>query len=466
MFLKFLNRLRKTIGFRLALWSSAIFILGFLSLFAFSYFYFSSSIRKYEKETVQLELSEYQAQYEKGGMKGLQKEADFERQITGHNPFFVRLAGPDDKTLFLTVPDSWIKFDLKQLEKRYTHPKKRWLSLRMKDDQIEIASRRLLDGYLLQVGKSSEKRQYFLRRFQHTFAGILVPLILISFTGGVFLAYRMLRPIRDLIDTLQSIIRTGEMDVRAPTRQTGDEFDELIGLFNGMLEKIRILITGIRNSLDNVAHDLRTPMTRLQGIVEMALQSEQKAAALREALIECKEESEQILRMLNTLMDISEAETGTMKLHLEEVDIQKVVEDAVDLYTYVAEEKNISIHAISTNGFSLTADRSRLREVLANLLDNAIKYTPTGGRVDVDVFQRHPYIAVIVKDNGIGVPPEELPRIWDRLYRGDKSRSQRGLGLGLSLVKAIVRAHQGYVEATSEPGMGSVFTIYLPKSLQ
>jgi signal transduction histidine kinase len=466
MFLKFLNRLRKTIGFRLALWSSAIFILGFLSLFAFSYFYFSSSIRKYEKETVQLELSEYQAQYEKGGMKGLQKEADFERQITGHNPFFVRLAGPDDKTLFLTIPDSWIKFDLKQLEKRYTHPKKRWLSLRMKDDQIEIASRRLLDGYLLQVGKSSEKRQYFLRRFQHTFAGILVPLILISFTGGVFLAYRMLRPIRDLIDTLQSIIRTGEMDVRAPTRQTGDEFDELIGLFNGMLEKIRILITGIRNSLDNVAHDLRTPMTRLQGIVEMALQSEQKAAALREALIECKEESEQILRMLNTLMDISEAETGTMKLHLEEVDIQKVVEDAVDLYTYVAEEKNISIHAISTNGLSLTADRSRLREVLANLLDNAIKYTPTGGRVDVDVFQRHPYIAVIVKDNGIGVPPEELPRIWDRLYRGDKSRSQRGLGLGLSLVKAIVRAHQGYVEATSEPGMGSVFTIYLPKSLQ
>lgn len=465
MFLKFLNRLRKTIGFRLALWSSAIFILGFLSLFAFSYFYFSSSIQKYERETVGLELEEYLNQYRVGGIKGLQKESDFEKQITGHNPFFVRLAGPENNTLFLNIPDQWKKFDLKQLESRYANSKKRWLHFRIRDDEIEIASHRLPDGNLLQVGKTTEKRGYLLRRFQHTFAGILVPVILIGFAGGVFLAYRILRPIRDLIHTLQSIIKTGEMDIRAPTRQSGDEFDELAMLFNGMLEKIRILINGIRSSLDNVAHDLRTPMTRLQGIVEMALQSEQRADALREALIECKEESGQILRMLNTLMDISEAETGTMKLHLEEVNVLKVIEDAVDLYHYVAEEKKISIHTTSTNELSLTADRSRLRQVLANLLDNAIKYTPSGGRIDVAVFQRHPYIAVIVKDDGIGIPPEELPRIWDRLYRGDKSRSQRGLGLGLSLVKAIVYAHQGYVEAASEPGSGSVFTIYLPKNL-
>ena len=134
----------------------------------------------------------------------------------------------------------------------------------------------------------------------------------------------------------------------------------------------------------------------------------------------------------------------------------------VELYNYVAEEKEITIQKDYPEELHLIADSNWMRQVLANLLDNAIKYTPSGGRIDIEALNKNSKVVIKIKDTGIGIPKEELDNIWERLYRGDDSRSQRGLGLGLSLVKAIVGAHSGYVEVTSQPGTGSIFSIYLP----
>jgi signal transduction histidine kinase len=292
----------------------------------------------------------------------------------------------------------------------------------------------------------------------------MIPAVLIGLIGGYLVTFRALRPIRHLTRTVTSIIETGGMEARVPPGKTEDELSGLVILFNRMLERIENLIKGMKESLDNVAHDLRSPMTRLRGIAENALQSNQGLEACREALSDGLEESDRIIKMLNTLMDISEAKTGTLKLDRERIDVSVLIEEVVELYRYIAEEKNISIHTGPSGDLHISADPSRIRQVLGNLLDNAVKYTPEGGRVNVEVYQKEKEVIITVRDTGIGISEEDLPKIWDRLYRGDESRSQRGLGLGLSLVKSIVEIHGGHVEVSSEPGSGSTFAVYLPQS--
>jgi signal transduction histidine kinase len=262
--------------------------------------------------------------------------------------------------------------------------------------------------------------------------------------------------------TVREILRTGKVQSRVPAGETGDALDELGIQVNAMLDRIESLIAGMRGALDNVAHDLRTPMMRLRSIAETALQSRGDAAALREALADCLEESDRVVAMLNTLMDISEAETGTMRLHRERVNLTELVAQAVELYEDVAEEKGVTLENQASDELWVDVDRTRMRQVIANLLDNALKYTPAGGKVEIATSAMNGEAILSLRDTGIGISPDELPRIWERLYRGDKSRSERGLGLGLSLVKAIVEAHRGRVAVESEPDKGSRFVLHLP----
>ena len=466
MFSKNLKRMGKTIGFRLTLWYSAVFIFSSLLLFGLTYVLLSSSIRAQGRELIQTKIREYALQYESGGLKGLMSEIHLEHSNNQLAGFFVRVADPQNKTLSLTLPHKWKEVYIKEIEDGSPSKSGEWTLLRRGDDNVlEIANHRLADGSLLQVGNESEKQEKLLERFQTIFAGIMVPVILLGFTGGSFFAFRALGPIRDLIQTVRSVER-GEMDARVPLRQTGDELDELVQLFNGMLERIETLITGMRAALDNAAHDLRTPVARMRAVVETVLHSECDANTLREALMDCAEESERIVTMLSTLMDISEAETGVIDLHLTKANIISLIDKVIDLYQYVAEEKGVGIHTALPEELYARVDSNRIRQVIANLLDNAIKFSAEGGRIHIEACLEGDEVKISIKDSGAGIPPHDLPHIFDRLYRGDKSRSHRGLGLGLSLVQAVVRAHKGRIEVRSTPAEGSTFTLFLPVDLR
>ena len=329
---------------------------------------------------------------------------------------------------------------------------------------LEILNEEMADGFRFQVGISTEERQAVLQRFRETFLFGTIPLLAFCLVGGALLAQRSLRPVRHLIQTVASI-HSGQLEARAPRTHNGDELDDLGRLFNEMIERIRSLIHGMRQALDTVAHDLRTPMTRFRNLAEEALRQGGDPQGCQTALQKCVEESDNILRMLNVLMDISEAETGTLQLNRREVDLSLLADDVGEMYRYVAEEKNIDVQTSIAPGVHATIDRERMSQALANLLDNAVKYTQPGGRIDLTLTADSREATLRVLDTGTGIDSEHLDRIWDRLYRGPHEDT-RGMGLGLSLVRAIAQAHGGEVTAVNRADKGAAFQMVIPLWVQ
>jgi signal transduction histidine kinase len=453
--------MRRTLGLRLSLWYAAVFIVSTAGLVALTYALLASSLAQRDHDIIYATLREYASRYEAGGLPALQRAVQIEERTGQRERLFVRVLGPGADALFMTTPQAWSDFDVDRLESD-----RDGLGAARAPDRdavLEVASARLFDGTILQVGKSNETRRALLRQFRVVVGWVAVVAIVIGITGGLVLTRSTLRPIDDLIHVVRNIIRTGRTNERVPPRSesdTGDTVDELIALFNTMLDRITGLIGAMGESLDNVAHDLRTPMARLRAIAERALESGDQAQQ-REALADCLEESDRILSMLNTLMDISEAETGVVNLAREPVRLDRLLAEVVELYDDVAEARGVTV-TLDAADVVVSASHDRLRQAFANLLDNAIKYSPAHAAVTIHASAENSEAIVRVTDTGVGIAPEHLPRTWDRLYRADPSRSERGLGLGLSLVRAYVQAHGGRVEAASQPGTGSTFTVRLP----
>ncbi len=456
-----LSRFYKRLGFRLTLWYSTLFIISSVVLSIISYGYLASSLRD-NRKVIQSKLEEIAALDRQGGIAAIESAPAVKQPASRRNAFFIRILDGKNAVVFLSNPKLWRDFEIESLDTQTIHGAWQYVPSRKDGDVLELTSARLSNGFLVQVGKPLEDRTEIVEHYRETIIAVISGMVFLGLAGGAFLAFRALLPVRHLIQITKSIITTGRMDARVPVSGSGDELDELTQLFNQMLDRIEALIKGMKEALDNVAHDLRTPLARLRGAAEMTLQAEAPPEQCREALAGCVEECDRIQKLLDSLMDISEAETGTMRLQLENLVVADLIDEVVDLYQYVAEDKGVSISVTCGKNVVITADRNRFIQVLANLLDNAIKYSPPGGQVSIKVDHEQHRTRIAFEDKGIGVPFEEAAKIWDRLYRGDKSRSQPGLGLGLSLVRAVVHAHNGQVNVQSTPGQGSVFTIFFP----
>lgn len=424
-------------GLRLAVWYAALFILSSFAIVLLTYWLTSTSLAQRDHEIIQAKLGEYATVYARGGLRALAATVDAE-QRTSRERVFVRVLDGGSEAVLLSNAEGW---DVSALE---------------------VGTLQLRDGSIVQVGKSTEARSDILARFRATLGFVTLSIIVIALTGGWVATQSAVRPIRRLTTAVRRIIATGRTDERVPVGREDDAINELTSLFNAMLDRIEGLVRGMRGALDNVSHDLRTPLTRLRGTAELALGAGPDVERYREALADCVEESDRVLVMLNTLMDISEAESGAMPLTRQRFDLREAAERAIDLYRDVADARDVTLETGTWRDALVEADRVRIEQVAANIIDNALKYTPEGGRVTVEVESVDRFALLRVRDTGIGIPVSEQTRIWERLFRGDRSRTERGLGLGLSLVKAIVEAHGGSVSVSSEPRNGSTFTVRLP----
>jgi len=460
---KLSERIGLTFSLKLSILYAVFFIVSSFSLFIVAYFFIDYLLETGERELIEARMQDYRAWYAEGGLDSLKARFD-EQSETDKAAFFVRIIGPHNKAFFVSIPRGAKGFDPAQLDRIRPKGPEAWFTIKDfgKKNIWTIGSIPLRSDLVLQVGKSSTHIWELLSYFRSVFIRFIVPILLLGVAGGGLLTFRAMRPLRHLIKTVRNILETGEMSTRVPVGSGRGELHQLVTLFNKMLDKNEALIAAMHNSLDNVAHDLRTPMTRLRSVAEFALQSQLTPEAYREALADCLEESERVLTMLNTLMDVAEAETGVMRLEMAEISIPEVIQAVVDLYEVIAEEKNLTIRVDTPEQLIVKADYARLQQVIANLLDNAIKYSPTSGQITITARRENAHALISVADNGIGIPAHEIDKIWDRLYRSDRSRSQRGLGLGLSLVRAIVQAHGGTVSVHSEENNGSTFTVILP----
>ena len=337
------------------------------------------------------------------------------------------------------------------------------------DDQLRVNTTPIIrDGRtvgVLEVGQSEEDVSDLLATLL-LIMGVAYPVTLaVTVLGGVFLAGRALSPV-DKITGLARRISAEHLGQRLNLPLPDDEVGRLARTFDEMLGRLDDAFRRQRQFTADASHELRTPLTIMKGQIDVALQKERESQDYRHVLTEINDEVDRLIRLAGSLLTLTRADAGEIPPAFEDVGVDDVVAGTVDQVRSTAVQRGVDLHLVAGSPVTVWADEGLLLQLLLNLLDNATKYTPSGGQVSVGWSVAENQVEVWVRDNGIGIPQVDIPFIFDRFYRVDKARgrSEGGVGLGLAISRWIAEAHGGSIRVESAPGEGSTFTVVLPTS--
>lgn len=416
----------------------ALFGVSVSGVLAFVYYTTVGVIVRQTDETIQTEIQSLAEYYADNGLPGLvdviQRRSS---SVSGErgiyllaDPGFERIAGN-----LVQWPEvargepGWVDFLVRSERGDIRRP------------QIARARTFVLPGgFRLLIGRDLTERELFQDYMTDALFAALGLAVVLGLLGGFLMSRDLLRRLDAINRSCRAIIQ-GNLQERMPVKGTDDEFDRLARNLNAMLDRIHELMVGMRQVTDNIAHDLRSPISRMRSRLEIALRGQPDVEACREAMQETIEESDTILATFNALLSIALAESGVPREQFERVDLAAIARDALDLYAPLAEDKSQTLEAEIQDGAEISGNRQLLLQALINLIDNAIKYTPSGGRIRLEVAPTKDKRIVAVADDGPGIPAESRDAVLERFARLDASRETPGSGLGLSLVGAVARLH-------------------------
>jgi heavy metal sensor kinase len=448
----------------LTLWYAGIFASACALAFAFVYWLIVATVQNRLDEDLSDDVAEFASLYRSDGQERVEQEMRLDTLGDEAEKSFFRLWARDGRLVLATDltafpqlgPPPTSVFDAGGA----AEPVLETLDLPARDYPVRAVYGAISPDLIIEIGESVEDDEEFVAALARAFVAPLIAVVLLGLPVGWFLARRALRGVENVTRTAAEIA-AGALDQRVPVQGEGDELARLAQVFNAMLDRIQALVVGLREMGDHLAHDLRSPLTRIRAAAEMAQTARRSDAAEASLAATATEECDRLLEMINTNLEITETESGAAYMHLGEVDLVELVRDACELFQTVAEDRQVKLTAALIAHCRLHIDRQRLQRVIANLLDNALKYTPPGGQVRIALVDEGSRVQLTFEDTGVGISPEERARIFERFYRSDRSRSEPGNGLGLALCLANVRAHGGELSVESEPGRGSTFTVTL-----
>lgn len=457
----------RTIAFRLTLWYAGIFSISSCVAFGLFYFLATQTIQDQVDQELMDKAGYFRTAIQRNGIVGAQNLAVIEAQAAGEKSIFFRLLYPTGEVFASSHMSYWkdVAIDHAIID-RLMHarsPLFQTAQVAGHDQKARIMYTFVSHNAILQTGIAMTAHSRFIKAFKTVFGVSMAFIILFSTISGYFLAGTALSGVEAITQTANTI--TGHnLDERVPETGSEDELDRLAITFNRMLDRIAALITSIREMGDNIAHDLKSPLTRIRGFAELSLLEEDREGieGYRTMAANTIEESDRLLDMINTMLVISRAEAGEGEFDFQLLDLSAMISEACELFVPLAEDRGIDLTCAIQDNLEVEADSRMLQRAFSNLLDNALKYTPSGGKVHVAVTPGQEEVRILVSDTGPGIEDGALEKIFERFYRTESSRTSPGTGLGLSFARTIARQHGGEVSVESVPGQGAVFTLRLP----